>query len=65
MRAFPATGCCAEYRYSDFGTWNNLFALGAGGPPSATTVGTQLKINTQIGLVGVIYNFGNPVVAGY
>lgn len=54
-----------EYRYSDFGTWNNSFALGAGGPPTATTVGSQLKINTQIGLVGVVYKFGDQVAARY
>jgi hypothetical protein len=50
-----------EYRYSDFGAWNNSFALGAGGPPSATTVGTQLNINTQIVLVGIIYKFGQAI----
>jgi outer membrane immunogenic protein len=54
-----------EYRYSDFGTWNNSYALGAGGPPSATTVATQLKINTQIGMVGIGYKFGGPLVARY
>ena len=54
-----------EYRYADFGTWNNSFVLGAGGAPTATTVNTQLKIDTQIALVGIIYKFGNPVVARY
>jgi outer membrane immunogenic protein len=54
-----------EYRYSDFGTWNNSLALGAAGPSSATTVGTQLKISTQIGMVGIIYKFGSPLAASY
>jgi len=54
-----------EYRYSDFGTWNNSYVLGAGGPPSATTVATQLKINTQIATIGIVYKFGGPLVARY
>ena len=54
-----------EYRYSDFGTWNTSYVLGAGGPASAQTVGTQLKINTQMGMVGIAYRFGGPVVAQY
>jgi outer membrane immunogenic protein len=54
-----------EYRYSDFGTWNNSYALGAGGAASATTVGTQLKISTQTGMVGIAYKFGGPIVARY
>jgi outer membrane immunogenic protein len=52
-----------EYRYSDFGTWNNAFALGPA--PFTTTVSTQLKIDTQIALVGVIYKFGEPIMARY
>ena len=54
-----------EYRYSDFGSWSNSYALGAGGPAFATTVGTQLKVTTQIGIVGIAYRFGGPVVARY
>lgn len=50
-------------RYSDFGTWNNSFALGPA--PFTTTVATQLKIDTQIALVGIIYKFGGPVAARY
>jgi outer membrane immunogenic protein len=54
----------AEYRYSGFGTWNNALLLEPAGPVS-TTVNTSLKINTQIGMIGIAYKFGGPVVAKY
>ncbi len=54
----------AEYRYSDFGTWNNSLLLAAN-TPITTTANTSLKINTQIGMIGIAYKFGGPVVAKY
>jgi outer membrane immunogenic protein len=45
-----------EYRYSDFGTWDNSFNLGLPGGIS-TIVNSQLKITTQIATVGVAYKF--------
>jgi outer membrane immunogenic protein len=45
-----------EYRYSDFGTWDNSFNLGLpGGVP--TFVNSQLKIKTQIATFGIAYKF--------
>jgi outer membrane immunogenic protein len=54
----------AEYRYSDFGAWSNSLVLVSPGV-SAVTVATNLKINTQIGMIGIAYKFGGPVVAKY
>jgi len=54
----------AEYRYSDFGTWSNSLVLVSPGV-SAVTVATNLKLNTQIGMIGIAYRFGGPVVAKY
>jgi outer membrane immunogenic protein len=47
-----------EYRYSDFGTWNNSFDLSLPGVGTYTTfIGTQLKIKTQIATLGIAYKF--------
>jgi len=54
----------AEYRYSDFGTWSNSLLLVSPGV-STVTVATNLKINTHIGMIGIAYKFGGPVVAKY
>jgi outer membrane immunogenic protein len=54
----------AEYRYSDFGTWSNSLSLVSPGV-SVVTVATNLKINTHIGMIGLAYKFGGPVVAKY
>ncbi|MDH2405069.1 outer membrane beta-barrel protein [Bradyrhizobium sp. SSUT18] len=54
----------AEYRYSDFGTWSNSLLLVSPGV-SVATVATNLKINTHIGMIGIAYRFGGPVVAKY
>ncbi|MCP3471972.1 outer membrane beta-barrel protein [Bradyrhizobium sp. CCGUVB1N3] len=54
----------AEYRYSDFGTWNNSLSLVSPGV-SNVTLATSLKLNTHIGMVGIAYKFGGPVVAKY
>jgi outer membrane immunogenic protein len=54
----------AEYRYSDFGTWSNSLSLASPGV-SVVTVATNLKLNTHIGMVGIAYAFGGPVVAKY
>lgn len=51
-----------EYRYANFGTWNegfNLsFATGA-----TTVVNAQMKVSTQIATLGLAYKFGSPVAA--
>lgn len=54
----------AEYRYSDFGTWSNSLLLVSPGV-STVTVATNLKLNTHIGMIGIAYQFGGPVVAKY
>jgi outer membrane immunogenic protein len=63
-RIFGSWMLRAEYRYSDFGTWNNSLLLEPNGL-ATTTVNTNLKINTQIGMLGIGYRFGGPVVAKY
>jgi outer membrane immunogenic protein len=45
-----------EYRFSDFGTWNNSFNLGLPGGVQ-TVVNSQFKATTQIATVGVAYKF--------
>jgi len=49
----------AEYRYSDFGTWSNSLLMVSPGV-STVTVATNLKINTQVGMIGIAYRFGGP-----
>jgi outer membrane immunogenic protein len=45
-----------EYRFSDFGTWDNAFNLSLPGGVS-TIVNSQLKTTTQIATFGVAYKF--------
>jgi outer membrane immunogenic protein len=45
----------AEYRYSYFGAQNNSLNLSL--PGDVTTVGNQLRVNTQIATVGLAYKF--------
>lgn len=54
----------AEYRYSDFGTWSNSLVLVSPGV-SVVTLATDLKLNTHVGMIGLAYRFGGPVVARY
>lgn len=54
----------AEYRYSDFGTWSNSLVLVSPGV-SVVTIATDLKLNTHVGMIGLAYKFGGPVVAKY
>jgi len=53
----------AEYRYSNFGTWNDVLNLSLNG--ATATVGYGLKVETHIATVGIAYKFGGPVVAKY
>jgi outer membrane immunogenic protein len=47
-----------EYRYSDFGTWNNAFNFNvAGETPGFDTYRFHLKATTQIATVGLAYKF--------
>jgi outer membrane immunogenic protein len=54
----------AEYRYSDFGTWSNSLSLLSPGV-STVTLATNLRLTTQIAMIGIAYKFGNPIVAKY
>jgi outer membrane immunogenic protein len=47
----------AEYRYSDFGTWSNSFALNVPGSGTPTLMNSQLRITTQIATAGFAYKF--------
>jgi outer membrane immunogenic protein len=50
----------AEYRYSDFGTWNNIQAnLNTTDAFSPTNIAYQLKLHTQIATAGIAYQFGH------
>jgi outer membrane immunogenic protein len=49
-----------EYRYADFGNVTNVF------PPAAVTgFSAHVHVTTNIGLLGLTYKFGGPVVARY
>jgi outer membrane immunogenic protein len=52
-----------EYRYANFGTWNDVLNLSL--PGAATTVAYGLKVETHIATFGLAYKFGGPVVARY
>jgi outer membrane immunogenic protein len=52
-----------EYRYANFGTWNDVLNLSL--PGAATTVVYGLKVETHIATFGLAYKFGGPVVARY
>jgi outer membrane immunogenic protein len=47
-----------EYRYSYFGTWNQTLNLTAPGAANAT-IGYQVKTATQIGTLGIAYQFAH------
>jgi opacity protein-like surface antigen len=50
----------AEYRYSDFGTLNDIQAnLNAASAASPTNIAYQLKLHTQIATMGIAYQFGH------
>jgi outer membrane immunogenic protein len=53
-----------EYRYADFGTWNDALNLSLGAA-TPNVVNYQLKTTTQIATFGITYKFGGPVVAAY
>jgi len=46
-----------EYRFSDFNTWNSVFAFGATPGGGDNTYRFQLKVQTQIGTLGLAYLF--------
>jgi outer membrane immunogenic protein len=49
----------AEYRYSDFGTWNDQANLNTAGAASPINIAYQLKLHTQIATMGIAYQFGH------
>jgi outer membrane immunogenic protein len=53
----------AEYRYSYFGPRDGLLDLSV--PSGTSSVGYQLKANTQIATFGLAYKFGGPLVTKY